>query len=69
MSDHFVVGGTAAIPDAEYLKPVADEPGEQTTRRFFLAAAGAAGLLYTAVPPPSLRSRSRMRRSFLSAPC
>ena len=48
MSDHFVVGGTAAIPDAEYLKPVADEPGEQTTRRFFLAAAGAAGLLYTA---------------------
>lgn len=48
MSDHFVVGGAAAIPDAKHLKPVADEPGEATTRRFFLAAAGAAGLLYTA---------------------
>ena len=30
------------------LQPLAEEPGEATTRRAFLAAAGAAGLAYTA---------------------
>jgi cytochrome b6-f complex iron-sulfur subunit len=42
MSDHVVLVDDPNGPH------VAEEPGEQRTRRFFLAAAGAAGLLYTA---------------------
>lgn len=48
MSDQIILGGPIAQPEETRLKPVADEPGEVTTRRFFLGAAGAAGLLYTA---------------------
>ncbi len=48
MSDQVVLGGPVPIPEAAHLEPVVEEPGETTTRRFFLAAAGAAGLLYTA---------------------
>ena len=49
MSDQVILnGGPIALPEESRLKPVAEEPGEVTTRRFFLGAAGAAGLLYTA---------------------
>jgi len=49
MSDQPILdGGALALPEDSRLKPVAEEPGEVTTRRFFLGAAGAAGLLYTA---------------------
>jgi len=49
MSDQVILnGGPLALPEESRLKPVAEEPGEVTTRRFFLGAAGAAGLLYTA---------------------
>jgi cytochrome b6-f complex iron-sulfur subunit len=49
MSDQVILnGGPIALPEESRLKPVAEEPGEVTTRRFFLGAAGAAGVLYTA---------------------
>jgi cytochrome b6-f complex iron-sulfur subunit len=49
MSDQIIVNGAAMTqPEETRLKPVAEEPCEVTTRRFFLGAAGAAGLLYTA---------------------
>ena len=52
MSDQAILGKNIGLPETPRLAPVGVdehlEPGEQTTRRFFLAAAGAAGLLYTA---------------------
>ena len=42
MSDHVV------LIDGTNLAALTEDPGEVRTRRFFLAAAGAAGLLYTA---------------------
>jgi cytochrome b6-f complex iron-sulfur subunit len=42
MSDHVVL-----IEDPQLAKP-AEDPGEVLSRRFFLTAAGAAGILYTA---------------------
>jgi len=48
MSDQVFLGKHIDLTEATRLKPVEEEPGEQTTRRFFLAAAGAAGLLYAA---------------------
>ena len=48
MSDQIILGGPIPLPEESRLKPVAEEPGEVATRRFFLGAAGAAGLLYTA---------------------
>ena len=37
-----------AITELTHVVPVVEEPGEKNTRRAFLAAAGAAGLAYTA---------------------
>jgi cytochrome b6-f complex iron-sulfur subunit len=48
MSDQIILGGPIPLPEDSRLKPVTEEPGEVATRRFFLGAAGAAGLLYTA---------------------
>jgi hypothetical protein len=49
MSDPIILNGAPiAQPERSYLEPVVEEPGEATTRRFFLGAAGAAGLLYAA---------------------
>jgi len=51
MSDPIVTGGHIHLPQGTHLEPIAQEPlepGEITTRRFFLAAAGAAGLCYAA---------------------
>ena len=36
------------MSDATEMQNIVEEPGEQRTRRFFLAAAGTAGVLYTA---------------------
>jgi len=49
MSDPIILNGAPIEqPERSYLEPVVEEPGEATTRRFFLGAAGAAGLLYAA---------------------
>jgi cytochrome b6-f complex iron-sulfur subunit len=51
MSDQIVTGEHIDLIDSEHLQRVVKEPldpGEALTRRFFLAAGGAAGLLYTA---------------------
>ncbi len=51
MSDNIITGEHIDLVESEHLQPIAREPlepGEALTRRFFLGAAGAAGLLYAA---------------------